>query len=48
VPRSHGCVNARPEDAKWIFRWALPQVNYDPGDVTVSMPGGTIVEVSEL
>ena len=48
APRSHGCVNARPEDAKWIFRWVLPQVNYDPGDVTVSMPGGTIVEVVEL
>jgi len=23
-PRSHGCVNMRPEDAKWIFRWTLP------------------------
>lgn len=46
-PMSHGCVNASPEDAKWIFRWTLPQVPYDPGDVTVSMPGGTIVEVVE-
>lgn len=24
VPMSHGCVNMRPEDAKWLFRWALP------------------------
>ncbi len=47
VPRSRGCVNARPEDAKWIFRWVNPIVSYDPGDVTVSMPGGTIVEVRE-
>ena len=47
VPMSHGCVNARPEDAKWIFRWVNPLVPYDPGDVTVSMPGGTIVEVVE-
>ncbi len=47
VPRSHGCVNARPEDAKWVFRWTLPVVPYDPGDVTVSMPGGTPVEVIE-
>ena len=23
-PRSHGCVNMTPEDAKWIFRWTLP------------------------
>lgn len=47
VPRSHGCVNARPEDAKWVFRWTDPVVSYDPGDVTVSMPGGTKVEVVE-
>jgi lipoprotein-anchoring transpeptidase ErfK/SrfK len=24
VPMSHGCVNMRPEDAKWIFRWTTP------------------------
>ncbi|HSM72760.1 MAG TPA: L,D-transpeptidase [Anaerolineales bacterium] len=24
VPMSHGCVNMRTEDAKWLFRWALP------------------------
>jgi hypothetical protein len=30
---SHGCVNARPEDAKWIFRWTNPPVAYDPGDL---------------
>lgn len=47
VPRSHGCVNARPEDAKWVFRWVKPVVGYDPGDVTVGMPGGTRIEVIE-
>jgi hypothetical protein len=47
VPRSRGCVNARPDDAKWIFRWLTPLVPYDPGDVTVTMPGGTIIEVVE-
>jgi lipoprotein-anchoring transpeptidase ErfK/SrfK len=47
VPTSQGCVNARPEDAKWIFRWTQPLVAYDPGDVTVSMPGGTMIEVIE-
>ncbi len=25
-PHSHGCINMRPEDAKWIFRWTLPEV----------------------
>ncbi|MBA4383740.1 MAG: hypothetical protein C0410_03315 [Anaerolinea sp.] len=44
---SHGCVNAAPEDAKWIFRWANPIVPYDPGDLTIGMPGGTSVEVIE-
>jgi lipoprotein-anchoring transpeptidase ErfK/SrfK len=44
---SNGCVNARPEDAKWVFRWTNPIVPYDPGDMTVGMPGGTMVEVIE-
>jgi hypothetical protein len=36
IPRSHGCVNARPEDARWVFRWTLPEVPYEAGDVTVA------------
>ena len=45
---SHGCVNARPEDAKWVFRWTLPVVPNDPGDVTVEgMNNSTTVEVVE-
>ncbi|HBG74700.1 MAG: hypothetical protein A2X25_11755 [Chloroflexi bacterium GWB2_49_20] len=46
-PSSRGCVNAKPEDARWVFRWTLPSVSYDPGDVTVQMPGGTKVQVVE-
>lgn len=34
--RSHGCVNCKPEDAKWIFRWSLPEVGLDTGEITVS------------
>lgn len=30
---SHGCVNAAPEDAKFVFRWSNPPVYYDPGDL---------------
>jgi lipoprotein-anchoring transpeptidase ErfK/SrfK len=44
---SHGCVNARPEDAKWVFRWTSPAVPYDPGDVTISGMTSTPVEVVE-
>lgn len=47
VPMSNGCVNARPEDARFVFRWTQPAVPYDPGDITVSMPGGTLVYVIE-
>lgn len=47
IPRSHGCVNAQPEDAKWIFRWTLPDVPYNPGEVTISGPGSTKVVVVE-
>lgn len=35
-PRSHGCVNCRPEDARWIFRWTQPIVELEPGDLTWS------------
>ncbi len=45
IPKSHGCVNARPEDAKWIFRWTTPVVTYPEGDAQVGMPGGTRVRV---
>jgi lipoprotein-anchoring transpeptidase ErfK/SrfK len=48
-PVSHGCVNTRPEDANWIFRWTMPAVTYDPGmlDVTVTGQGSTGVKVVE-
>lgn len=44
-PSSRGCVNVKPEDAKWIFRWSQPQITMDPGDITVKWPGGTKVSV---
>ena len=28
---SAGCVNARPEDAKFVYRWSMPIVPYFPG-----------------
>ena len=41
-PMSHGCVNMRNEDAKWLFRWAMPL--YDPTD-WYKMERGTLVKV---
>jgi lipoprotein-anchoring transpeptidase ErfK/SrfK len=48
-PISHGCVNASPEDARWIFCWTQPSVVYDPGmlDVTLTGEPSTRIEVVE-
>ena len=32
LPMSHGCVNMRTEDAKWLFRWSLPSAGFDEID----------------
>ena len=46
VTQSHGCVNVRPEDAKWIFRWTTPLVTYSEGEKTDSSSyTGTVIEV---
>ncbi len=47
VPMSHGCVNARPEDAKWVFRWTNPETPFGSGDMTVQGRVGTVVQVIE-
>ena len=46
-PMSHGCVNTRPEDAKWIFRWTQPIVPFGAGDITISGDGSTRITVLE-
>jgi lipoprotein-anchoring transpeptidase ErfK/SrfK len=47
TPQSHGCVNCKPEDARWVFRWTLPVVPAEPGDITQSGQGSTKVLVKE-
>jgi lipoprotein-anchoring transpeptidase ErfK/SrfK len=46
-PMSRGCVNASPEDSKWIFRWTEPIVPYEPGEVTIVGSGSTRIRVIE-
>ncbi|MGB7876914.1 MAG: L,D-transpeptidase [Anaerolineales bacterium] len=43
-PRSHGCVNVDPRDAKWIFRWTTPYVSLAAGEERRNLPDhGTVV-----
>ncbi len=42
-PRSRGCINLRPEDAKWIYRWTTPDV--PPEQRLVEGQAGTEVVV---
>jgi hypothetical protein len=44
---SHGCVNAAPDDAKWIFRWVNPAVSFEKGDITIMGEGSTRIIVNQ-
>ncbi|RMF47370.1 MAG: L,D-transpeptidase [Anaerolineae bacterium] len=44
-PMSHGCVNVAPDDARWIFRWTQPDVDFAAGDRTIVGSGSTLVKV---
>lgn len=48
TPRSHGCLNVTPEDAKWIYRWTDPYVSLDQTEIKMEWPVvGTQVIVKE-
>ena len=32
IMKSNGCINCRPDDAKWIWRWVEPEIPYAIGD----------------
>ena len=45
-PRSHGCVNMLPEDAKWVFLWTLPAAPYEARRTRpAKRTDGTLVKV---
>lgn len=41
-PRSHGCVNMRTDEAKWLYRWTSPEVD---SSTTLRIGRGTQVTV---
>jgi lipoprotein-anchoring transpeptidase ErfK/SrfK len=47
LPMSHGCVNMRTDEAKWLFRWCRPTAGFDEIDkTTLDVKGfGTAVEI---
>jgi len=48
IRKSHGCINALPEDAMWIFRWTSPNISLDQDEVQMTWPDvGTQVNVTE-
>jgi hypothetical protein len=44
IPRSHGCINLAPEDAKWLFAWTAPEVPA-PWHGARAERGGSVVVV---
>ncbi len=46
-PMSHGCINMRTEEAKWLFRWCLPLAGADQiSPLTLDKRGyGTSVKI---
>jgi hypothetical protein len=48
IRKSHGCINALPDDAKWIFRWTTPYVSFEHDEIQMTWPDvGTQVNVTE-
>lgn len=46
--KSHGCVNVKNEDAKWIFRWTSPYVSLVTSEERRELPDhGTIINSYE-
>lgn len=46
---SHGCVNMRTEEAKWLFRWSQPTASYNDDEIdrlTLDTKGmGTAIDI---
>jgi lipoprotein-anchoring transpeptidase ErfK/SrfK len=43
-PRSHGCINLAPSDARWLFEWTDPEVP-DAWHGAMSLLDGTLISI---
>jgi lipoprotein-anchoring transpeptidase ErfK/SrfK len=41
TPKSHGCINMRTEEARWLYRWTLPEIR--PGRIVQKGSGTTVI-----
>ena len=41
TPKSHGCVNMRTDEARWLYRWTLPEI--EPDRIVHKGNGTTVV-----
>ena len=46
-PQSHGCVNMKPDDAKFVYLWTTPTAPYEDGKLEQIGYAGTAVRVVE-
>ena len=44
-PKSHGCVNLAPRDAKWVYDWTTPTMPAGWNELEVPLEGAMIVRV---
>lgn len=44
-PKSHGCVNLAPRDAKWVYDWTRPAMPAGWNELEVPLEGAMIVRV---
>lgn len=42
IPKSHGCINMKTDEARWIYRWTTPEASTDVLETTGF---GTLVKV---
>ena len=47
TPKSHGCVNLSPHDARWVYDWTAPAMPPGWNELEVAMPGSVVVLVHD-